>query len=606
MEDQSLRARLLRAIDLHRSGFVKEAIDGYRNVLREAPRQFDALRLLGAALLADRRAQDGVAYLEQAAAARPEFAEVWGLLGQCLAASQRAGEACDAYERAVRLRPDDVASWSNWGLQCDALGRHVEAIEHFDRALALVPQSAEIWSNRGIALGQAKRFEEALASQQRAVALRRDSAPIWCNLGKALNDLDRHHEAVESFDRALELAPDSASALSSRCTPLRALGRLEEALACCERALQISASTPSDAGAWSVHGALLAELHRHAEAIPSLERAAALAPSDAQTQFNRGLLYLTLGRLEDGWAGYEWRTRLPGHAGSEVAGRPTWDGREPLTGRVLLLTCEQGLGDSIQFSRFVPLLEKRGARIVLAVPAALRSLMQTLSPQIHVVTDGDEMPRFDLQCSLLSLPHRLGTTLASVPADVPYLSAPPPALERWQRRLGTPGRPRVGVVCSGNPRHSNDRNRSIALAHFAALQDLDLEMHLLQKDLREEDCSWMSVIPVIDHRDQLHDFADTAALTACMDLIVSVDTSVAHLAGAMGVPVIVLLPAAPDWRWMLERADSPWYPTARLLRQPVPGDWTVVIEALREAIEDHCSSAARTRAITPDHSFSAS
>ena len=261
-----------------------------------------------------------------------------------------------------------------------------------------------------------------------------------------------------------------------------------------------------------------------------------------------------------------------------------WTGSEPVAGRRLLLIAEQGLGDTIHFCRFAPLLAQQGAQVRLVVQPSLAVLLRSLGPAVEVSSASDPMPGFDLQCSLLSVPRALGTTLAAIPGRVPYLAPPAQRLQAWRERLGPVRRPRIGLACSGNPGHGNDRNRSIPLSRFEILRALDAEWHLLQTDLREDDEPSLHALSIVDHRAQLTDFVETAALASCMDAVVSVDTAVAHVAGALGLPLLLLLPEVPDWRWMLDRSDSPWYPSARLFRRPESGDWSVSLRGVAEAL----------------------
>jgi tetratricopeptide (TPR) repeat protein len=630
----ALRERLLRVIAQHQRGEFQAAIDGYLAVLDEEPRQFDALRLLGAAQRAIAQHAQAVASFDRALAVRGDFAEVWSLRGESLGelgrhdeavasfdsalASRpafaeawflradmlgkmgRNGQARESLERAIALRPDYAAAWAALGLQLHALERHAEAIGAFDRSLALAPNAAA-WNNRGLSFDALGQPAKALESYDRALAANDAIAEVWCNRAKALSDLGRMDEALASLDRASELMPDLAAAVSGRATPLRLLGRLEEALAACDRALAMEADA---AHCWAQRAATLAELGRFDAADASYGRALELEPGDSLVAFNRGLLYLGLGRYAQGWEGYEKRPGI--HRVVERLGVPVWDGASSLQGKVLLIQCEQGLGDTLQFCRYVPLLVERGARVILRVPSTLQRLASSVREGVRVLTDGDVLPSFDLQCPLVSLPHRFGTTLETIPAEVPYLAPPAQALARWRAMLGidatgaTASRPggvrlRIGLVCSGSIAGGPLRFRALPLALFLpvmlSLKGWDIEWHLLQTELRDDDVPALAQSGLRDHRAELHDFSETAALAACMDLIVSVDTAVAHLAGALALPVFILLRSSPDWRWLVDRSDSPWYPTARLFRQQTLGDWSGVLDQLRQALEAFVSRA---------------
>jgi tetratricopeptide (TPR) repeat protein len=547
----SRRQRLLAAIELHRQGRFAPAAAAYREVLAEEPHRFDALRLLGVALLESSQPADALTCLDRALAVRADMAEVWEQRGKALARLGRGDEACASFEQALALEPARVSTMNQLGMQLTRMEQFERALALFDRALAARPDLVEAWTNRG----------------------------------KVLSDLKRSKEAISSFDRALGLRPDLVAAWDGRVAPLRQLGRIDEALQSCDRALAID---PTDPLGWSLRATLMAESLRRDEALRCFDEAERLGHSDPSMHFNRGLLHLMSGQFEQGWEGYEWRLKVPGMGKPPLLQAPVWDGSQPLAARTLLLTCEQGLGDAIQFSRYAPwLAQHRSVQVCLLVPAALRSLMQTLPPAVQVVSEGDPIATFDYQCPLLSVPHRVKTTLGGIVADTPYLQADPDRVSAWRHRLGATRRQRIGVVCSGNPDHGNDAHRSIALARLAPLSRAGAELHLVQNDLRDEDLAALPALRIADHREELRDFADTAALIACLDLVISVDTSVAHLAGALSAPLWVLLSANPDWRWMLEREDSPWYPSARLFRQRRLGDWDAVIE--RVASELACA-----------------
>jgi tetratricopeptide (TPR) repeat protein len=609
--DARLRARLLATIAQHQRGDLAAAVAGYRDVLAQEPRSFDAQRLLGAALLALGRCEEAVAQFDRALAIRSDFAEVWALRADALARLNNHEAAAASFERGLALRPDDAAGWNNLGLQWIACRRFEPALAALDRAVALAPEAAVAWTNRGIAQGHLGHFTGALQSHARALQLAPQAAPIWCNQGRAQLELGDHDAAIASFDRALQLvppqAPEAAAARTGRAAVLRALGRSEEALDDCAQALAVR----PDAAAWALQGAVLADLQRTADALESFDRALGLAPEDAETRFNRGLALLTLGRFEAGWEDYEWRHHVPRLSTGGVAGIPRWDGAEPLAGRSLLLTCEQGLGDAIQFCRLIPLLADRGARVVLAAPPALRPLLDGMQGLTQVLTLADPLPPVDLQCHLLSVPQRLRLTLEQIPARTPYLRVAAADVQRWRARLdaGRPGhaspRPRIGIACSGNPRHANDRQRSIPLAHLAPLiarlRAGGCEWHLVQDAVRAEDEPWLRRLDVVDHRQQLGDLRETAALACCMDAVVSVDTAVAHLAGALGRPLFLLLPVSSDWRWLLERTDSPWYPGARLFRQRERGQWEEPLTQLGDVLVDRlgCAGPAAAAIASP-------
>lgn len=595
---QALRGRLLQVIAAHQRGDIATALGGYREVLARDPRQFDALRLHAVALRSQGRLDEALEQFDRALAVRDNFAEVWFLRGETLAQLGRADAALASLERALGLRPDYAVAWNALGLQHHVQGRFEAALAAYERALASAPGVAAYWGNRALSLAALRRFDEALAHFERALACDSALVDLWVNRANALQDMGRSAAALESLDCALRLDPNLAEVWMGRAGPLRALGRLDEALQSCDRALALA---PRLVPAWSHRGAALAELGRVDEAGASFERALELAPDDTLARFNLGVIRLTQGRLAEGWAGYEARAAVSGMVPAPEA--PLWRPGVPVAGKTIALHCEQGLGDTIQFCRYATLLVQGGARVLLVVPPALHRLLDSLGPGVRVLTSGDPMPPFDLQCNLLSVTYCLGTTLESIPATVPYLEPPAQRVAHWRTRLAAEAqgtarpRLRIGLVCSGNAQHSNDRHRSLGLALLqpllVQLAQQDCAWHLLQQELRPEDEALLAQLPLRDHRRELVDFCETAALIRCLDAVVSVDTSVAHLCGALGVPLYLLLAANRDWRWMLEREDSPWYPSARLLRQDRLGDWSVPLQRLHEALVAQAGQAAQ-------------
>ena len=429
-----------------------------------------------------------------------------------------------------------------------------------------------------------QRHEEALASFRRAIALRPDFAEAHNSLGGALNDLGRHREAIESCEQALALRPHFAEAYGNLGLILTALNRHDEAIASCRKALSIN---PDLAEAHCNLGCALNDLGHQKEAIASYEQARALDPELAEAHWNLALALLATGDFARGWQEHEWRWRANVIGPEQNFRQPLWLGVEDLTGKTILLHNEQGLGDALQFVRYAPQVRQRGARVVLRVQRPLLSLMAGLAGVDLVIAEGDALPEFDFHCPLLSLPLAFGTHLQNIPAGIPYLHPAADRLAKWQSILGERTAPRIGLAWSGNPAHKNDRNRSIALKQLLPLLSVPgVRFVSLQRDLREDDAAVLGNLPaLVSIGAQLDDFADTAAAISLLDLVITVDTAVAHLAGALGKPVWVLLPFAPDWRWLLKREDSPWYPTARLFRQQQINDWDEAVSAVAIAMQ---------------------
>lgn len=480
------------------------------------------------------------------------------------------------------IPPHDAAVLNERANACLGAGDARRAIALYRQALRHLPDHAELHYNLANALAQDGRLAPALAAYRRALAVAPAHAGAHTNLGTLLRRLKRPDAALESYRRAVHLCPHDAAARYNLATALLDLHRPEEALAWLHQAAQ---GRPPHLPAFASIGEALLRLGRAEEALSWFCRARQVRPDDLQSRFGEGLALLTLGRLDEGWEGFEARLqdarlRVP-RADPAI---PRWHaGMEP-GGTTILVLAEQGAGDTIQFARYLPLLRRRGARVVLCAPGPLHRLLGGLAD----VTIGpeDPVPRCDAQIPLLSLPHAFATTLATIPAEIPYLHAGARQRQEWRARIGARQGLQVGLAWSGNPDHEMDRHRSIRLADLAPLLAVPgVTFHALQTMIRRQDAAEMRrATQLRNHAAALHDFADTAAILAAMDLVISVDTSIAHLAGAMGRPLWVLVPYAADFRWMRARTDSPWYPTARLWRQPRPGDWRSPIAQIAAAL----------------------
>jgi tetratricopeptide (TPR) repeat protein len=579
-----------RGIALNELKRFEEALASYDRALAVQPDYAEALSNRGVALLALKRFDEALASCDRALALRPDYAEALLNRGNTLRELKRFAEALANYDRALARRPNYAEALSNRGNALKDLKRFEEALASYDRALAVRSDLPETLSNRGAALHELKRFEEALASCDRALALRPDFPEALANRGNALHALKRFEEAVESSDRAVALRPDFADAHYNRGNALYKLKRFEEALASYDREIVLR---PDYAEAHANRGVTLQELRRFEEALASYDRALAVRPNFADAPYNEALCRLLIGDLRRGWEKHEWRweTEQLGHGKRNFSQKP-WIGANEIAGKTILLHAEQGFGDTIQFCRYTPLVAERAARVILEVQKPLHELMGTLPGEAQIVSRGDPLPDFDLHCPLLSLPLAFGTQIATIPAQTPYLRAPSPAATHWNDRLGAKNRPRIGLAWSGRPTHKNDHNRSIALGSLlAVLAGVDATYVSLQREVRAGDAAGLQGRSDLLHfGDELKDFSDTAALMSNLDLIISVDTSVAHLAGALARPVWVMLPFMPDWRWLLDREDSPWYPTARLFRQDDTRRWDSVMARVHAALHDYVRS----------------
>jgi Tfp pilus assembly protein PilF len=494
-----------------------------------------------------------------------------------------------SYDRALELQPVHVEALVNRGGALLDLRQYDAALRSYDRALALRPDYAEVLVNRGVTLHELKQSTEALKSYDRALALEPNNVDALTNRGVALHDLGRYGEALASHQRALAVQPDHAAALSNRGLSLHRLGQLDEALASYDRAL---ARQPDYTDALVNRGVTLHDLKRFDEALASYDRAIALRPDHADAHFFGSLSRLLTGDFGRGWIEYEWRRNgaSTGPTRRDFP-QPLWLGGQEIAGKTILLHSEQGFGDTIQFCRYVPLVAARGARVVLEIEEPLLELLTDLAGATRVIAKGNLLPDFDLQCSLLSLPLAFGMQLETIQSAASYLRAPDRALLKWSTRLPAKRRPRIGIAWAGNAKHIRDRERSIDLCSLLPLLGIDATFVGLQKDVRAADMETLKKGSNIIHfGNELDGFSDTAALISHLDLVISVDTAIAHLAGALGKPVWILLTHVPDWRWLLDRDDSPWYPTARLFRQSETREWSSVIMRVRDALLEFIGS----------------
>jgi tetratricopeptide (TPR) repeat protein len=544
------------AVALQRRGQLREAEKIYARVLKAMPDNFDALNLLGGVKLQQGQIGEAQRLLAAAVKINPGAAAAWCNLGQTFFALKRAPEALDCLDKARALAPDDIHILSQHANVLVSLSQPQRAIEEFQQVLARMPNDLEARLNSGLARAMLGFPQQALAD----------------------------------FDAALQLAPGHPGVNYNRGVALLRLGRYAEAADACDRVL---AAAPEHANAWLNRGRALAQLNRLDDAIVSYGKALALRKDYADAHFNSALALLTRGDYRGGFREYEWRWRRTGMPEQKSRGKPLWLGEYPLARKSILLHAEQGLGDTIQFARYVPQLAASGATVVLEVQPELTSLMKTLEGAAAIVARGEEVPPFDVHCPLGSLPLALQTEPGTVPAPIPYLAADDAQLAKWSPRLDAMARPRVGVAWSGNPNHDNDRNRSIAFARLAPLFAAPVSFISIQREVHGEDAAPLaSEKRVIHIGDELADFSDTAAVLALCDLVIAVDTAPVHLAGAMGRPVWVLVPFAPDWRWGRDGETTPWYPTARLFRQTSLDDWDGVIARVGDELRRFVQSLA--------------
>jgi tetratricopeptide (TPR) repeat protein len=600
------------ALLLHRAGRLAEAETAYRSLVAADPQNGAALSLLGSLLLRGGRAGEAVPFLSTAVACDPDDPELALAHANALLRAGRPVDAAVAYRALVERWPGKAAAWSNLAEALRAAGSPDASLVAADQALILAPELAEAQLGRGNALLALDRAAEAEAAFARALEAKPGLAAAEIGRAAALLRLRRAEEASAAAERAASGAPNSAEAhfvlgcarrergdagaidafaTAARLDPqhARAWQNLGNALVDADRAPEAETAyaraielDPDSAAAYSGLGCALTAGGRIEPAIAAFDRALALRPDFAEAHWNQGFARLLVGDYANGWEQYEWRKRYDRFASTfpTLVG-PAWEG-EPLSGRRLLVYAEQGLGDALQFARYLPLLASEGARPILACDRRLVALLETLGPSVEIVPKDAPLPPYDFWVDQMSLPRLFATRADTIPAAGGYLAAPQARTDAWRTKL--PPGPKVGLVWAGNPEHSNDRRRSVPVETMRPVADLPgIRFVSLQVGPRAADVARFGG-GLVDVAPDLRDFADTAAVLANLDLLIAVDTSAAHLAGSLGVPVWILIPHAPDWRWLTGRDDTPWYGSARLFRQSAPGDWDGVISRVKETL----------------------
>jgi len=540
-----------------------------------------------------RRPDEALASCDRAIALQPSDADFHLNRGNVLMTLARPGDALESYERAIALKPDLVEAHYNLANAFRQIGHATKALESFEQTIALRPAFAEAHHSKGNALADLNRPDEAVASFDRAIALKPDLAESHNNKGRALHRLGRFEEALKSYNHAIAKRPGYALAFHNRGTTLQEIGRLDEALQDCTRALELD---PAFAEAAYNRGNVLKALKRPDEALRDYDRAIALRPNLAEAHWNRAVCTLLMGRFDEGWGLYEGRVHEPELSAHLSAGKAVWSAAQSLAGKTLYVHAEQGLGDTIQFCRYALLAAEKGAEVVLAVQDPLVRLMTSLGPKVRIMGTTADPPASDFHIALLSMPFAFRTGANSIPARVPYLSSEPEKGRYWNARIGSEGF-RIGICWQGAKRAEVDTGRSFPVRHFEGIARLpDVRLISLQKNAGAEQLpdlpACMNVQTFGNDLDPGPDaFVDTAAVIDNLDLVITSDTAVAHLAGGLGRPVWLALNFVPDWRWLLDRTDSPWYPTMRLFRQTERGNWQGVFAAMEAELGEQLRGA---------------
>jgi Flp pilus assembly protein TadD len=571
-----LASTLAMAIREHQAGNQEEAKRLCLRVLTVDVRHADSLNLLGVIEYQLKRYESALKMVRRAIAVNNREARYQSNLGMILRAQSNLDEAVAAFQQALALQPNLVEVLNNLGAIFLNGRKLEEARAYLERALVLKPNSFEVLSNLGAVLEGQGNLEEAQVFLERALSINPDYVEALNNLGAIFMKVGKLAEARACLERAMGFKPDSFEVLSNLGAVLEGQGELEEAQVLLERALSID---PDYLEAINNLGTVFEWQGKPEKALARFERAVSLQSDHADAQWNRSAIQLLQGNFAEGWRNYEWRCRRKQFAQRRLD-EPQWRA-EPLNGARILLHAEQGLGDSLHMLRYLPMVKAAGGVIVLDVPAPLQRLAEQFADIAELTVSGKPLTPIDLHCPLMSLPLAFRTTLETIPNQVPYLTVPEEAQQKAKALSWPEAGLRVGLVWAGSSTHAKDRFRSIPLAQLESFFDVErvhffsLQMGSGADQLATVQAKITNLAPTID------DFADTAALLTNLDLVITVDTSVAHLAGALAKPTWLMLPVAPDWRWLLDREDSPWYPTMRLFRQPEFGDWQSVILRVR-------------------------
>ena len=555
-------------------GLTDAALASFERAAALDPNDVLAQANRGSLLASLRRWDQALASFDRVLALNPQLVQIWFNRGNVLRELRQPQAALASYRHVLQLQPDSPEAHYNCAVLLEGAGKPHEALASYERALALRPQFQQAHYNRAGVLKGLNQLHAALDAYDRAIACSSDYPEAHANRGVVLEDLQRWDEALVSYRQAVALRPDYAEYHLNCSLLLKKQMQWDAALASCDAAMAVR---PDYAQGYFERAGILLEVGRATEAMSHYDRTVAIQPDFAQAHYNRALAQLLLADYANGWSSYEWRWANADKLsldGKRAFNAPLWLGKESIAGKRLLVYGEQGLGDVIQFCRFIKSVARLGATVILEVQAPLVRLLQGLEGVSRIVAVGEPLPQLDYRCPVMSLPLALGTTLATIPDAAGYLRSDPAKVASWRARLGPAQRPRIGLVWSGNARQGNDHNRSFALRRWIEHLPRELDYVCLQKDIRPADQETLADNPWIRrYDDQLCDFSDTAALCECLDRVISVCTSVAHLSGALGRPTWVLLPFNPDWRWLLDRTDCPWYQSVRLYRQESIGDW---------------------------------
>ncbi len=609
-----------RAVDLQSQGNIDQAASLYSHIIARDNQHFKAIHNLAGIVAHKGHKERAIGLYELATRIEPRYASAYCNWGVVLKQTGVVDDVIDKFEKAIALDPDILAAHTNLAELYRTQRHFRKAVESYQQAVRINPQLLEMHNNMGVCYRALNENKLAVECFQKALEIKPDYIDATVNMGNALGALGLKEQAITYLRRSIELEPNLAAAYNNLGIALADTGELEEAMACYEKAISLNAKShealsnmanvlnssgnsslavakleeaialkPDYWSAYNNMGNALKDMGQYDDAIEKFKTAVELEPNSGEANANLGYMHLLQGRFLEGWDGYAWRGKVKGEAlARRTYDQPAWDGGE-LSGKHIYVYPEQGLGDIVQFSRYTTLLKERGAEVTLELPKSLCSLLEGLENLDHIHLQDTPPPDFDLHASIMDLPQLFGTTLETIPNPEGYLKADEGLNQKWKERLSSFNGFRVGFVWAGNPKHTNDRNRSLKLEQIRPLLETDgVDAFSLQVGKNGEAVA-MYETKITDLAPELTDFAETAAAMNNLDLIITVDTSPLHVAGALGRPVWGLIPFVPDWRWLLERSDNPWYPTLQLFRQDSTKEWQPVIDQVARALTEKVS-----------------
>jgi len=608
---KSVKQLISEGLALHQRGLLDQAKVVYEEILVRQPRNFDALNFLGIVHAVSGQLDLAIDLFTKAVKINPSNANVLFNRANAFISSGNFSQALADLDKSLLIDPNNFNALLIQGNALKSSNRLQEAVNSYNKAIALQPDLAQAYSNRGVALSELKQFDEALGSFHQAIRFQPNLAEPYCNMGAVFTELKQFANAIECYNQAIAIEPNYADAFYNKANALKELKKLHEAIDNYKKAITINPShieayfNCSNAlndineleeslelygkvikyfggysKAYTNRGVIFQKLKQIDKAIDSYDCALHINSSDVEANWNKSLALLLTGKYLEGWKLYEWGW-LNGERGEKRNFiQPLWLGDIPIKGKTILLYCEQGIGDTIQFCRFISFVKDLGAHVILEIPNQLLPLLLSYPSVDKLIIRGDPFPSFDYQCPLMSLPLALKIETSTIPFLSGYLTINQNNLMKWQRILGKKSKPRVGLVWSGNVNNRNDHNRSLHFSIIMKYLPSGFDFYCLQKELREEERELVAQSNISYYGNEIIDYSDTASLCKLMDLVISVDTSVAHLAGSLNIPTWILLPFSPDWRWMLNRDDSIWYDSVKLFRQEARGAWDSLLENL--------------------------